>query len=284
MIDFSIRRDKSRRIMWSEDQISYIINEYKKNPQTGIIASQFGVTKEAIRALLKRNGIHVLSAYEYGVRNNPRNIKAFAENTRAEAYWLGFLYADGNVRDSNEIQINLQESDKDHLKKFRTFLKAENNVITETTKRTPDQIYKGVHFSIRDKYIANNLKARGCIPRKSLILTFPNEEAVPKKYIWDFIRGYFDGDGCLSIDKRSNNFLIDFVGTYEFLLGIKEYSGKNNIKIEKIGNENSNTYRFRLSGNNNIKDFITKMYENSTEETRLDRKYQKYLEYINYSA
>ena len=72
-MNFSIRRDNGSRIIWSEDQISYIINEYKKDPQTGVLANQFGVSKEAIRSLLKRNGVHVLSAYEYGIRNNPRN-------------------------------------------------------------------------------------------------------------------------------------------------------------------------------------------------------------------
>lgn len=282
-MNFSIRRDNGSRIIWSEDQISYIINEYKNDPTTGKLAEQFGVSKEAIRALLKRKGVHVLSAYEYGVRNNPRNIKAFSEGTREEAYWLGFLYADGNVNDRNEIQINLIDTDKKQLENFRDFLKAYNNKIIDTTKRVKDKVYKGIHFSIRDKYIAKNLKEKGCIPRKSLILTFPTEEQVDKKFIWDFIRGYFDGDGCISIDKRSNNYLIDFVGTYEFLFKIKEISNKN-VSLEKIGNDNSNTYRFRLSGNNNIKEFLDNMYRNSTETTRLDRKYQKYLEYINYCA
>lgn len=34
----------------------------------------------------------------------------------------------------------------------------------------------------------------GGTERKSLVMTFP---AVPKKYLPDFIRGYFDGNGCV---------------------------------------------------------------------------------------
>ena len=46
-------------------------------------------------------------------------------DTEEKAYWLGFLYADGNVSNTkNEVGITLQSSDIKHLYKFKTFLKS----------------------------------------------------------------------------------------------------------------------------------------------------------------
>ena len=48
--------------------------------------------------------------------------------------------------------------------------------------------------------MVNDLINLGCIPNKSLTLTFPdfiNDELLPH-----FIRGYFDGDGCIWNGKR----------------------------------------------------------------------------------
>lgn len=38
---------------------------------------------------------------------------------------------------------------------------------------------------------------KGCGINKSLILKFPDETQVPQNLISHFIRGYFDGDGCV---------------------------------------------------------------------------------------
>ena len=54
----------------------------------------------------------------------------------------------------------------------------------------------GAHIT-SDKMFSDLCK-HGCVPNKSLILTFPviTEELIPH-----FIRGYFDGDGGITIRK-----------------------------------------------------------------------------------
>ena len=42
--------------------------------------------------------------------------------------------------------------------------------------------------------MAQSLINLGCVPRKSLIITLPD---IPKNLMHHFIRGYFDGDGCI---------------------------------------------------------------------------------------
>ena len=44
-------------------------------------------------------------------------------NSEAQFYWLGFMYADGNIsKEGNRIEMRLSIKDIDHLEKFRAFL------------------------------------------------------------------------------------------------------------------------------------------------------------------
>ena len=48
-------------------------------------------------------------------------------NSEEKAYWLGFLYADGNVSlKDNSIELSLQSLDIEHLYKFKSFIKTTN--------------------------------------------------------------------------------------------------------------------------------------------------------------
>src|SRR5690606_6778822 len=53
---------------------------------------------------------------------------------------------------------------------------------------------------IGNTYLCNSLISLGCGPRKSQLgMQFPN---LPKHLIHHFIRGFFDGDGCITVNKR----------------------------------------------------------------------------------
>ena len=53
---------------------------------------------------------------------------------------------------------------------------------------------------------------------------------IPKQYLNDFIRGYFDGDG--SVDK--NGYCVHIMGTKHFLISLKEILEQNNIRVHSI--------------------------------------------------
>ena len=55
-----------------------------------------------------------------------------------------------------------------------------------------------------DEFISNLIN-KGVVPRKSLILTYPDRSILPEKFDNAFIRGYFDGDVC--VWKRRRLFL-----------------------------------------------------------------------------
>lgn len=93
------------------------------------------------------------------------------------------------------------------------------------------------------KHFKTRLCELGCIPNKSLILKFPDENLVPKNLIKHFIRGYFDGDGCISYsflnkEKDIISPRLSLLGTENFLNGCMEYLPKVNMsKANKDGSE-----------------------------------------------
>ena len=102
-MDFSVLRNKNR-IIWSQDQINYIINDYSSNLSTTKLAKEFNVTTQAIRKILQENNVNLLSLKEINRVKFPRNSFAFNTIDENSAYWIGFLCADGTVLKNNEIK------------------------------------------------------------------------------------------------------------------------------------------------------------------------------------
>ena len=76
-------------------------------------------------------------------------------------------------------------------------------------------------WNISNKHLWNSLNTLGCTPRKSLTLQFPDINIFSSpELVKHFIRGYFDGDGCLSYYKDSLKPAISLLGTPEFLLKV----------------------------------------------------------------
>ena len=123
----------------------------------------------------------------------------------------------------------------------------------------------------------DDLKAKGCIEQKTLELRFPN---IPQELKRHFIRGYIDGDGSINFSTTKNdkrNYYLGIVGTKEFLTEINNYFGKEN----KMSTKDNITFQINYSGNKQIKKFLDHLYKDAT--IYLDRKYEKYLDFIKYS-
>ena len=98
---------------------------------------------------------------------------------------------------------------------------------------------------------ANDLINQGCGKQKSLQLKPPKN--IPEKYLYDFIRGFFDGDGSYHYhyDNKSNRYRYSFevVGSSPFIMEqIQSYLLSNDIKTHiytrKSPSSNNSVYRF----------------------------------------
>lgn len=191
--------------------------------------------------------------------------------TEEQAYWLGFLYADGCVsyQDwNNQIELSLQERDLHHLEKFRNFI-GNDNTLAYREKQ------KAYRYCFRSKQIKQDLIALGCVPRKSLILTFPTKEQVPDNMLKHFVRGYIDGDGCLFIASRSKTMKIEVLGTVDFLSGLQERCELFQSKI--LAKPPTKIHRISLGKQTTVKEICNWLYKDAN--VYLDRKYQKYCDY-----
>jgi hypothetical protein len=192
-------------------------------------------------------------------------------NSEGKAYFLGFLFADGNVSlKNNTATITLSEKDKDILKMFSSLIyKEEYPIKTRTSKQAPFNNYSTINIS--DQHLINRLIELGCTPAKSLTLKYPCEleEAMQRH----FIRGYFDGDGTFNVKNR----LFVITSTLQFCQSIQniiEKFAKVNLYIYKY----KNVYRLTSHGRNKVEKILNWMYEDAT--LFLTRKYQKYQEII----
>jgi hypothetical protein len=244
-----------------ENNILKLYKEDKCNMSE--ISRKVGFSVTTIKDVIERNGRDkIIPNKKYTVDET-----YFEDiNTEEKAYWLGFLYADGWIRYRNNIYTNiyagLMINDIEHVKKFAKSIKSTHKI----TKRK--NCYE---ISIYNKVFSTNLINNGCVPNKSLIIKFPE---ISKNFIRHFIRGYFDGDGSITITEKTLSFTI-CSGSEKFLQSIIYFLNfiiKKNYKIYKRNNQN--LYIFIISNYDDIVRIQNYLYHKST--IYLDRKKEKF--------
>lgn len=235
-------------------------------------------TRQTLAKYFKKLGVEIV---------NKQNTTKFNENifdsidTEEKAYWLGFIYADGTIsshkegeKPKNTLEVSLKGNDIEHLKKFSIFLNSKKETKLSKSK-CANKEYIRCRFSVSNKHLWETLNNYGCTPKKSLILTFPDENIFKdKSLIRHFIRGYFDGDGCIS--RNISTYIvspkISIIGTKSFLENIIKYSNiKCKFKHDKRHTEF--TYELEYHKEDGIQ-FINYLYNNAS--VFLDRKYKLY--------
>lgn len=209
--------------------------------------------------------------HAYGIEKKRRRTNqidgSFFEtiNTEEKAYWLGFLFADGyNSEKRGCIEIGLSSTDKDHLEKLKISLSAEHEIKTRNQYG-----YESVRLMFNSRQMSTDLANHGCVQKKSLVLVFP--ETVPTELEHHFIRGYFDGDGCISVNTISGKVNTSFIGTESFLESVRKRMKLSDTKLELKGN----AFTLQYGGRINALKIFEYLYKDST--VFLDRKRDKFL-------
>jgi hypothetical protein len=137
-----------------------------------------------------------------------------------------------------------------------------------------EKLYYSNKIALYNKVFVDNLISHGCIENKSLQLKFPTH--LHKDLLSHFIRGYFDGDGCISDPK--NSIAISIVGTKDFLevihhiLDIPKYKIKHRQPLHSIEVNIS-----EFSGED-ARRFCLFVYNNST--IHLERKHERFIKHL----
>lgn len=215
-----------RRIVKPEQEQEVIRLYCEDLLSTTTIAKMFNCKHNAINKVLERNGVSRRTRMHCMTKNKINKNYFKKIDTEEKAYFLGLLFADGcNFR--RGVSISLQERDGYLVEAFRNALCSETLKLILQPKGKPNH-QNQIRCSIGSWEISQDLSALGCVPAKSLILKFPTEEQVPETLMNHFIRGYFDGDGCITVSKEKKVGSVSFCGSVDFCQGISE-------TIKKIG-------------------------------------------------
>ena len=217
--------DKNMVKKFTQEQEALITKLYIEGEKSTILAKKYKCHYVTILNVVKRNGGKIKN-YSESHRKIYCNDNYFNKiDTQNKAYFLGLLYADGCVHSTQpRFLISLQEEDSYILENFKEDLQYNGKLYYRPSKNIKHK--NQVCLEVTSIILKNNLIKLGCIPSKSLSLTFPTEDQVPHHLLNHFIRGYFDGDGSVgksirNINNRkyTENF-VQFVGSCSFIEGL----------------------------------------------------------------
>lgn len=258
----------------SKQEVETIINLYQNNVSLRQIEKQVQHSRAAISSMLERLGIKTTSGNHYRYYTFNYDFFETIENEK-QAYWLGFLYADGCVLPQNkygqqEFQLSLAITDEESIVRFKEDLESTYPIRYDTSRNKKNKNHQVQAIQkLRSQKTVEDLKKLGCFEKKSLKLTFPNHSQVPPHLIYHFIRGYFDGDGNVSV--FNNNYTISFVGTENFIKELFHILKMGSVFKDK---RKVNSWYLTINGNNQAQVFYNLLYKDAT--CFMLRKYNKF--------
>lgn len=288
-----VRNHKLKPIMTTDEELVDLYNSGKSLREIAKITSG---SKGAMMVRKRLQELGVDTSYSKNIEKYKEKMsQAFHKysldehvfdtiDTEEKAYWLGFLCADGyNYEDKYAICLRLQTEDEEILLKFRDFLKSNAPIYTFHRKTRVNKLereYKEVR--VNSVHLSRQLAKLGCIQGKSYSLEFPN--CISHELLHHFIRGYFDGDGCLCIKKRkdrkspnSMSYQFTLTGRKEFLEVANSYivqgADINKLSIKNLPNNFAKSLHY--GGHNVVKKIMDYLYKDAT--IFLKRKHDKYL-------
>lgn len=156
------------------------------------------------------------------------NADFFTHWSNEMAYVLGFIFADGSLEDASYLRgkyVRATCTDKDRIEAIKSLMSSGHSIVRLVPggNRKPRYLLRiGSHKLYAD------LISHGVTPRKSLTMKFPEP---PRRFSAAFIRGYFDGDGCVFLDRYHKNPALEYPrrltiiftsGSVEFLQSLHE--------------------------------------------------------------
>lgn len=279
----------SRKLNEKQEQMKQAAIEFASGVSMEEVLEKYSVCYASVYNAIKRYDIPFKKTYGRQVFFD----EDFFENIDSEekAYWLGFIMADGCVAHTttnkevyNRVYLNVTEEDKDHLLKFKKTINHTGNFIIQIHEKSysPTPLY---YLHCNSTKMCNDLIKIGCNPRKTGNSCLPE---IPENLMRHFIRGYFDGDGAISIysqmDKRNPlkpvarvKQELSFTSDRNMLLQIQNVLVKEcNVPHTKLKEYKRTTkaVTLRYGGKQQVKRIYEYLYTDAT--VFLERKYNKF--------
>lgn len=251
----------------TEVQKADIVDSYNQGISITCLSCKYKINFNSVSSILKVRKVKFRGKRKYFFDEKYFDIIDSPE----KAYWLGFIYADGNVYKST-LAIKLANIDIDHIVKFKEVVNAQHPIKPVRNKNASV-------LKISSVKLVESLSKVGVMPNKSLIIKFPTW--LSENLVSDFVRGVFDGDGWLTYYKpKDQNKLIWSIGwcsgSKEFLEVIRD---KINLETGSLFKRKGG-YQLSYTGDVAVASVCNFLYANTSPS--LDRKCEKYTEFVKY--
>lgn len=210
------------------------------------------------------------------------NENILKENSPQSTYFMGWVTTDGYIDQINN-RVTLNICDKEVLDNFKTILGYSGEIkISNKRKAHHKQAYR---LTLTNKELVKDFVNLGIRQKKSRTIELPE---IDNQNFYHFLRGVIEGDGSVVVskylDKRRNqitNKLFVYLnsGSLKFLEQIKERVNLGNNKILTLTYKTAHEPIYRLVWSGKYAEQLCSLLYENSENLRLDRKYQKYLEY-----
>lgn len=195
------------------------------------------------------------------------------------AYWVGFLYGDGNCTQENKVRIQIQWSDREHLFAFRNFLGSDDRPVKEIIT---DRCHNAA-LEFRSWKVHNIIKRYDLTKRKNERGRL-HASLLQKPVVKSFILGLFDADGSFYYGGQHKNYLYaELTGIMPLLIDIKNILVEEKIiPASKHIVKNGSIFRLRFAKSDTIK--LANYLYGDNPPYRLKRKYgmvKNYLDRLN---
>lgn len=192
-----------------------IIKGYENGLSVERLRVNFKRCRRTIVEILRRGGITPEPRFDPH-RKYAVNETAFdCLDNEQSLYWTGFIMAEGSVnRVSLRVQIGVR--DIDHLEKMRLFLTDHPIEI----RNNPGYGGPICLLSVNSIRMAQTLANYGIVKGRGNFIKL--QHFIPNDLEQHFIRGFLDGDGCIS-----TNHSIGFLGQPDILTWIKDILVRN---------------------------------------------------------
>lgn len=227
-------------------------------------------------------------------------------DTELKAYFLGLIYADGaivsNKNRQKQLIISLQEDDGYILETLCNEITPQRKItIANPPSVIKNNWKKRAVYKVSSDQICDSLIKLGCGPRKSIVgMQFP---VLKKELIPHFIRGFFDGDGCIYNKVVSNTYVrktayilknpfkpkyqrrivigctdkifMKTIEKYLSLYGISKFYWQSRVRTNRI-------YILNIERQQDVQKFYDYIYQNAS--LYFKRKYEKFSKTISSQA
>jgi hypothetical protein len=275
---------------FTKEQEKIVLKEYVENGRgQAAVMTAAKITLPQLKLILEKNGYKLRNRHEAIVAaNKGRNLlekqNYFSEENHNMAWLVGFLAADGSIeKDRNIIKLSLSTVDREILEKIRQEIGLKSEVKDYITQ-AGYQVSKIQWSSEQHK---KDLAKYGVIPQKTFKLKPPL--SLDRKYWIDYIRGFFDGDGSITLLSNNYNTLSWQItsATKEILEWIVDFFYEEydipKVNVHSFQRNTSTLYILQYSTNASKEIFKHLYTDNSLFLARKKEKYQKIIDIKNFN-